>query len=63
MAPPPLLTFTLVLFLCSASAWLLVDARLTWQADQFLVGYGCAGTEGILYAKAEDDFPECEIIE
>lgn len=51
--------------------WLLVMAafltdagiRAFYDSQPRLVGHGCVGTNGPVYANEEDEFPPCEIIE
>lgn len=49
---------------------LLLGILLEWQAGLLigphnprLIGYGCEGTQGVLYADEEDEFPTCKRIE
>ena len=50
-------------FVCVLS-WAIVGLLFwsTMDDRSMLVGYGCEGSHGPLYAKAEDVFPVCEDI-
>ncbi len=42
---------------------LTLAALVHVRSETRLVGYGCEGAGGPLYAKEESDFPKCERIE
>lgn len=41
----------------------LVAVYTTMASVPRLVGYGCSGTTGVIFANEEDDFPNCTRIE
>lgn len=51
--------------LCAAGFGFLTDAaiRTTYENQPRLVGHGCIGASGPLYANEEDEFPPCLVIE
>lgn len=57
-----LFIFTLM-FIIIGCGVVAVEKAMRLPVEPRLVGHGCVGTHGDIYADEEDDFPRCAVIE
>lgn len=53
------------LAIIAPTAMLLIGIAIGYNAPRFepgLIGFGCTGTNGPIYAHEESDFPQCDEI-